>query len=179
MDVALQREIDDSRQAGRNLAFAIQAGVPIQIIDCPFRLRHAEKCVATGQVAVMRYFATDAEWVEKRGGGFGLLTMGLMGTAHMIGNANRKSEALRRATAQWRTVDQGRMWLTTERFAIQGAEWTNLWHEGVDMADCDGLAVELHLEGMPPTRLRISYADWWFVMMQWVGFGHLVMPPSG
>ena len=124
----------------------------------------------------MQYVGADVEWTEKHGGGWGIGSILVMGTAHAIANSSRKAEAMRQAAPRWRMVDQGRMWLTNERFAIQASEWINLWHENQNMSHCDGLAIELHFDGMPPTRLRTAYADWWYVMMQWIAFEVLTMP---
>jgi hypothetical protein len=176
MNDTLPREVYDSREAGRNLALAIQQGTPIHTIPCPIRLRSGEQCVGTSQVGLMQDVGANVDWTEKHGGGWGLGSILFMGAANAIGNSARKASAMRQAAAQWRMVDQGRMWLTNERFAIQGSEWINLWHENVNMSQCDGLTIELHYDGMPPTRLRMAYADWWYVMMQWIGFHVLTMP---
>ena len=176
MKQALEREAYDSRQAGRSLAYAIQHGAPIHTIPCPIRLGPDEQCVGTGPVSLLQYVGADVQWTEKHGGGWGLGSILVMGAANAIGNSSRKAAAMRQAAVQWRVVDQGRMWLTNQRFAVQASEWINLWHENVNMSCCDGLAIELHFDGMPPTRLRMPYADWWYVMMQWVGFSVLTFP---
>ena len=79
MSKALPQEVSESRQAGRDLALAIQQGAPIQTIACPIRLRQGEQCVGTTQVGLMQYVGTDAQWTEKRGGGWGLGSILFMG----------------------------------------------------------------------------------------------------
>ena len=175
--VGPQRQIDDSRRAGRGLATAFQRGVPIHCISAPIRLQPGEHCVATQRVQLMQFVGTDASWTETRGGGWGLGTMLLMGTVNTIGNSHRKAKALQEAAPQWRVVGGGQMWLTDRRFAIAASEWVNLWHEDLNSATCDGLSIEAHYPGMPPNRLVLPYADWWYVMLHWITFAEIVFPP--
>lgn len=172
------QEINDSRVAGRQLTAAIQRGEPIHTIACPMRLQPGEHCVGTSQVGLMQFVGADVTWTEKRGGGWGIGSMLVMGAVNAVGNSRRETEARRKAAPQWRLVDTGQMWLTNVRFAVQGSEWINLWHENIDATNCDGLSIEVHYAGMPPTRIRINYADWWFVMLNWVAFAEVKLPPE-
>ena len=172
------QEINDSRVAGRQLTAAIQRGVPIHTIACPMRLQFGEHCVGTSHVGLMQFVGADVTWTEKHGGGWGIGSMLVMGAVNAAGNSRRQAEARRQATAQWRLVDNGQMWLTNLRLAIQASEWTNLWHEDINATSCDGLAIELNYPGMPPTRIRVNYADWWFVMLNWVAFSEVKLPPE-
>src|SRR4051812_30078817 len=68
----LERQIQRSRHAGRELALAIQEGYQITPVDCPIRLRSGEVCVGTTNATLLQHIATEAQWTEKRGGGWGL-----------------------------------------------------------------------------------------------------------
>jgi hypothetical protein len=176
MKSGIQRELEESRTAGRELALAIKNGTDIPTVPCPIRLQPGERCFGAGDVGVMQHLSAEVEWTQKRGGGWGIGSMLVMGAANAVGNSSRKAAARRQAAPQWRPVDRGPMWLTNQRFAIQGSNWIDLWHTNVNLSQCDGLTIELHLSGLPPTRLRTSFADWWYVMFQWVAFGILTMP---
>jgi hypothetical protein len=44
-------------------------------------------------------------------------------------------------------------------------------------ADCDGIAIQVYLQGCPPMRLQMPQPDYWFVMFNKLAFDRLVLPP--
>jgi hypothetical protein len=76
-------------------------------------------------------------------------------------------------------ADQGQLFITNRRFAIQGArQWIDLWYQNIRMAECNSRAIELEMSGSPRTALEIPSADYWFVMFNKLAYDRIVMPPE-
>jgi hypothetical protein len=88
-------------------------------------------------------------------------------TSNILGNQARKAKAAREAAPQWRLVDQGTLYLTNRRFAVQGqVQWHDLWFQHVRISDCDGQIIRLEMSGSPPTALEILGPDYWLRHVQ-------------
>lgn len=71
-------------------------------------------------------------------------------TARAFGAIRRQLSELaaRHAMAQWRPIDEGRVFVTNRRFAVQGSQqWNDIWYGSIRMSDCDSLAILIHLDG--------------------------------
>lgn len=120
------------------------------------------------------------DYLHKSGGYYGGGVVGLIALrgASAIGNSRRRSAAAREAAAQWRVVDRGRIFLTSQRFSIQGESgWKDIWFGGVRMSDCDSVSIALEVDGWPSTRLEMPYPDYWFVLFRKLAYNRVMMPP--
>lgn len=181
--------VRESRLLGRELAGAFNRGVEPKAVDVPMALRRDEFCFGHSGVLLLYYTEAEAAYLKKSGGyvigsspgGFalGALFSAAKFTTNVVGNQVRKSRAAREAAAQWRPVDQGTLYLTNRRFAVQGqAQWHDLWFDDIRMSDCDGRIIRLEMVGSPPLGVQVPGPDWWFVMFNKLAYGRVVMPPD-
>ena len=92
----------------------------------------------------------------------------------------RKARAVREAAPQgWHPVDQGMLYLTNRRFAMQGqVQWHDLWFVHIHMSCCDSRTIQLKMSGSPPAALKVHGPDWWFVMFNKLAYDRVVNPPD-
>lgn len=175
----------DSRKAGRELAHAFNQGAQPQEVSVGIVLPAGEFCVGVTAGSVLEWAESEGQYTKKSGGymfgggGFGMAFNAARLTANVMGNSIRKSNAGHEAAFQWRPLDQGRLFVTNRRFAIQGAgQWIDLWYDNIRMADCNGRAIELEMSGSPRTALEMPTPDYWFVMFNKLAYDRIVMPPE-
>ncbi|MEU4540574.1 hypothetical protein AB0G15_37620 [Streptosporangium sp. NPDC023825] len=175
--------------AGRGLALAFSRGLQPQAVDARMALHRDEFCVGQTPILLLCFTEAEAEYLRKSGGyvvggspgGFVLGSMYSAArlTGNIVGNRMRKAKAAREAAAQWRPVDQGTLYLTNRRFAVQGqSQWRDLWFENIRMSDCDGHAIRLEMSGSPSTALQVHNPDYWFVMFNKLAYDKVVTPPD-
>jgi hypothetical protein len=161
------------------LTDSLESGWEPPEISVPMRMDPGERCFAQAPVTVARYFATDAEWTQKRYG-FSLdpMVVGLkMVTA--VGNSWRKSRAKRKATAQWRSVGRGTVFLTDRRLMIRHDEgWASFWFNAIMETHHDRDGITIEGEDMEPTRLAVPDVDYYFVLFYWFAFGKVFRPQN-
>lgn len=175
----------ESRKAGRELAQAFNQGAQPQEVPVGIVLPAGEFCVGVTAGSVLEWADSEGQYMKKSGGyvfgggGFGMAFNAARLTTNVMGNSIRKARAGREATFQWRPLDQGRLFVTNRRFAIQGAsQWIDLWYQDIRMADCNGRAIELEMSGSPRTALEIPVPDYWFVMFNKLAYDRIVMAPE-
>jgi hypothetical protein len=173
-------EINESRRSGRELALALQAGADPAPVAVRLALNAGELCYGSTPVQLLQWLEGDDSYVHKSGGYYGGGMVGLLAlrTATAIGNGRRRAAAARAGMAQWRPVEQGQLFVTNRRFAIQGSRgWDDIWYPSVRMSECDGMGIHLELQGWPRTVLRIPFADYWFVLFHKLAYDTVMMPP--
>ena len=175
----------ESRKAGRELAHAFNQGAQPQAISTSIVLPAGEFCVGVTAGSVLEWADSEGQYVKKGGGyvfgggGFGIAFNAARLTGNVMGNSIRKARAGREAAFQWRPLDQGQLYVTSRRFAVQGVrQWIDLWYQDIRMADCNGRAIELEMSGSPRTALEIPAPDHWFVMFNKLAYDRIVMPPE-
>ena len=175
----------ESRKAGRELADALNQGAQPQEVPAGIALPAGEFCVGITGGSVLGWADSEGQYMKKSGGyvlglsGFALAFNAVRLTTNAVGNGVRKAQAGREGAFQWRPLDQGRVFVTNRRFAIQGAhQWIDLWYQDIRMADCNGRAIELEMTGSPRTALVIPVPDYWFVMFHKLAYDRVVMPPD-
>jgi len=175
----------ESRKAGRELAHAFNQGAQPQAISTSIVLPAGEFCVGVTAGSVLEWADSEGQYVKKGGGyvfgggGFGIAFNAARLTGNVMGNSIRKARAGREAAFQWRPLDQGQLYVTNRRFAVQGVrQWIDLWYQDIRMADCNGRAIELEMSGRPRTALEIPAPDYWFVMFSKLAYDRIVMPPE-
>jgi len=172
-------QVNVSRAAARRLTAALAAGQRPQAIQVPFRLSDNETCYAQGPAQIWQFLEGDGTYVHKSRGGFGLVGLALVaGTA--VGNNARRSRASREAVPRFRPVDQGTMYLTDRRFVIQGqTQWTDIWHENIRVANCDGNSITFELSGAPPMQLHIWPIDYHYALFHYLAYNDIIsIPPD-
>ncbi|MEU4835720.1 hypothetical protein [Streptosporangium sp. NPDC023615] len=181
--------VRESRAAGRELAHAFGRGVRPQAVDARMVLDRDEFCVGQVPAVVLLLTDAEAEYVRKSGGYvlggspaglvLGSMFSAARFTSNVVGNRMRKARAAREAAPQWRPADEGTLYLTNRRFAVQGRlQWHDLWFEHIRMSDCDGLTIRLELSGSPSTMLEVPHPDYWFVMFNKLAYDKVVVPPG-
>lgn len=175
----------ESRKAGRELAHAFNQGAQPQEVSAGIVLPAGEFCVGVTTGSILEWADSEGQYMKKGGGyligggGFGMAFNAARLTTNVMGNSIRKARAGREAAFQWRPLDQGRLFVTNHRFAIQGArQWIDLWYQDIRTADCNGRAIELEMSGSPRTALEIPTPDYWFVMFSKLAYDRVVMPPE-
>ena len=168
----------ESRAEGRKLTEALsKAGSQIQ---SPFRSSCSGGKAATRTTArrLWQYLEGDGTYIHKSRRRFRPAGGGpRAGTA--IGNSARKSSAAREAAARFRPVDQGQLYLTDRRFAVQGqAQWTDLWFDELRMSSCDGSSITLHMSGLPPMQMHTWPIDYYFALFHFLSTGNIIQIPA-
>jgi hypothetical protein len=164
--------------SARQLVEALSRGWRPSPIGVPLHLPEGERCFTREQVEVFQFTEGEASYTHKSTAGYGLMGLA-MATATHAGNKRRARRALRQAEARFRKVDEGTMYLTNRRFAIQGkGQWVDLWFDSIRMSNCDGEAIELQLANNAPLALRVWPADYHFALFRWLAHGELVQPPQ-
>lgn len=175
---------------GHELAQAFLRGEQPRQIQVRFNLNPGEFCVADLPVEVYQQVAAgDGSYMKKRGGYIiggspgGMVAGGMFSAAKLAvnvgGNQIRKQRARRDATVQWRQVESGRLFMTSERLAVKGSNtWLDLWYENLAMSERNGQFLELHTSGDIPLRLEITELDYWFVMFNKLAYDRVDIPPA-
>jgi hypothetical protein len=164
--------------AARQLVEALSSGWRPSPIGVPLHMPPGEFCYGQERVEIFQFMEGEAVYTHKSTMGFGLMGLAAAVTT-TAGNKRRARRAMRKAEARFRKVDQGRMFLTNRRFALQGdSQWSDLWFDGIRMSSCDGEAIELHMANNPPLALRVWPADYHFAMFRWLAHGELVQLPQ-
>lgn len=167
-----------SLNEARNLTQALGSGWRPSALTVPIHLRPGEVCYAHGPAQVLQYLEGDGTYVHKSRAGFGMLGLAVVvGTA--IGNKARASRAAQRAAPQFRQVDDGPLYLTDMRFAIQGrTQWIDLWHENIRMSSCDSDSISLDIADLPPIKLRIWPVDYYFALFRFLAHNEILQIPA-
>ena len=164
----------ESLEAARQLVQALNSGWRPSPLTVPVHLYPEEFCVFREKVEIFQFMEGEGVYTHKSSWGTGVLGLTLAATT-AAGNRRRARKAAREMEARFRKVDDGIMFLTNRRFALQGdLQWTDLWFEGIRMSNCDGEAIELQLANSPPLALRVWPADYHFAMFRWLAYGELV-----
>jgi hypothetical protein len=183
------RLAQESRQAAQALAEAFRRGVQPQAVDVRMALQPGEYCTGYVPVTVLQYLAADTSWTKKGGGYviggspaglvFGGAYSALKFGSNVVGNQLRKAKAAREAAAQWRPVEGGTVYITSERFAVQGqTQWFDIWYGDVRVSDCTELGLQLELSNQPPTVLQVPAPEYWFVMFNKLAYDKVVDTPA-
>jgi hypothetical protein len=163
----------DSRTTGQELVASLRSGWRPTPMEPPFRVEPGEVCYSAHDVQVLQSLEGDGAWVKKRTYGIGLIPFAMM-AGNAVGNSARKRAAARDAQAVFRPVDGGRLFVTSERLAIQGHQWIDVWYRNIRNSYCDEGAITLELSGSSPVQLRTWPAYWVFAMMRFVAWGEVV-----
>lgn len=171
-------QIKQSRAEARKLTSQMSAGWSPPAISVPIRLQPGENCYAQGPAQVWQYLEGDGTYVHKSRGGFGMLGLAVVaGTA--IGNKARATRAARESAAQFRPIDQGALYLTDRRFAVQGQrQWIDLWFENIRMSSCDGSGITFHVADVPPVQLHVWPIDYYFAMFHFLAYKDIIQIPA-
>lgn len=175
-----QASVDDSRRAGRELFDAFRSGAQPTPVATSLSVQYSEFCVGEVPVTVVQWATGDGNYVHKSGGywGGGLVGLVALRSANAIGNARRRGRAEREAQGRWEQVDTGLLILTNKRFAIRGSQPVDMWFQYIQSVDCDGLALQVQVQGWSPMRLTIPRPDYWHVMFNKVAYDRLILPPQ-
>jgi len=172
-------QIKESRAEARRLTEGLSNGWRPEPIRTPIQLQPNERCYAHSNAQLWQYLEGDGSYIHKSRGGFGLLGMALV-AGTVAGNSARKKQAAREAAPKFRPADQGHLFLTDMRFAIQGQmQWIDLWYENIRMSSCDGTSITLHIADLPPTQLHVWPIDYYFALYHFLANGDIIeIPPD-
>jgi hypothetical protein len=171
-------QVKASRAEARKLAAALAAGQRPPAITVPFRLSHGETCYGQGAAQLWQFLEGEGTYVHKSRGGFGLVGLAAVaGTA--AGNRARRSRAAREAAPRFRPVDEGTVYLTDQRFVLQGRmQWSDFWHQNVRIATCDGTSITFEVSGAPPIQLHVWPIDYYYALFHYLAYNDIIQIPS-
>lgn len=171
-------QMQESRAEGRKLTEALAKGWRPDPVSVPLQLQRGESCYAYNSAQIWQYLEGDGTYIHKSRGGFGLMGAALVaGTA--LGNSARKSKAAQEAAPRFRPVDQGQLYLTDRRFAMQGQmQWTDIWFDDIRMSSCDDSSITLQLSGLPATQLHTWPIDYYFALFYFLSNGNIIQIPE-
>lgn len=169
-------QVRASRAEGRRLTAALAAGHQLAPVKVPFRLSQGEVCYARGQAQLWQWMEGDGTYIHRSGGGFGLIGLAIV-ASNAAGNRTRRSRAMREAAPRFRLVDQGVVYLTSERFVFQGAEWSDIWYHSVRVPSCNGTCITFELSGAPPTQLHVWPIDYFFALFHYLAYNEIIQIP--
>lgn len=170
-------QVKASRAEARKLIEDLAGGQRPTAVTVPFRLSQGETCYARGDAQIWQFLEGDGTYTHKSRGGFGLVGLAVVaGTA--AGNRSRRSRAAQEAAARFRPVDEGALYLTDQRFVLQGrTQWTDFWHENVRVATCDGTAITFELSGTPPIQVHVWPIDYYFALFHFLAYNDIIQIP--
>lgn len=173
-----QAQMAESRAEARKLTEALTNGWRPKPMAVPLQLQRGESCFAHNDAQLWQYLEGDDTYIHKSRIGFGLLGAAVVaGTA--IGNSARKSRAARESAVRFRPVDQGHLYLTDRRFALQGQyQWFDIWFDHIRMSSCDGTSITLQLSGQAPTQLHTWPIDYFFALFHFLSNGNIIQIPT-
>ncbi len=171
-------QMQESRAEGRKLTEALAKGWRPDPVSVPLQLQRGESCYAYNSAQIWQYLEGDSTYIHKSRMGFGIMGAALVaGTA--LGNSARKSKAAKEAAPRFRPVDQGQLYLTDRRFAMQGqVQWTDIWFDDIRMSSCDGSSITLQLSGLPATQLHTWPIDYYFALFHFLSVGSIIQIPE-
>lgn len=172
------KHVESSRAEGRKLAAALTNGWRPPALKVPIQLQPGENCYAHSQVQLWQFLEGDGSYVHKTR--FGLSVVGLtMAAGTAVGNSARKARAAREAAPKFRPVDEGILYLTDIRFAIQGKmQWTDLWYEDIRMISCNSASMTIHASSIPPIQLYAWPIDNFFMLYHFLANHNIIAVPS-
>lgn len=166
-----------SRAEGRKLITSLTAGQRPPIQTVPVRLSPGEACYAQGPAQLWQFLEGDGSYVHKSRGGFGLLGLAMVAST-AAGNRARRSRAEQEAAPRFRLVDQGTVYLTDQRFLLQGqSQWTDVWHQNVRVSVCDSSTITFEGSGAPPMKLHVWPIDYYFVLFRFLAYNEIIQIP--
>jgi hypothetical protein len=170
-------QVKASRIEGQKLVDALAAGRRPPAITVPFRLGEGETCYAQGPAQLWQFLEGDGTYLHKSRGGFGLVGIAVVaGTA--AGNSARRARAAQEAAPRFRPVDEGTVYLTDQRFVLQGnVQWTDLWHQNIRVATCDGSCITFEISGAPPLQLYVWPIDYYFALFHFLAYKDIIRIP--
>ena len=72
----------------------------------------------------------------------------------------------------------GNIYLTDQRFVLQGnVQWTDLWHQNVRVATCDGSCITFEISGAPPIQLYVWPIDYYFALFHFLAYKDIIRIP--
>ena len=170
-------QVKASRAEGQKLRAALAAGHLPPAMTVPFRLGYGEICYVQGPAQLCEFLEGDGTYIHKSRAGFGLVGLAIV-AATAVGNSTRRSRAARKDAPRFRLVDRGTIYLTDQRFVLQGrTQWSDFWHQNVRMATCDGSSITFHISGAPPIRLHIWPIDYYFVLFHYLAYNDIIQIP--
>jgi hypothetical protein len=93
----------------------------------------------------------------------------------LLYNAHQRNLAERAAAIQWRTINEGAVFLTNRRICLQGrVTWVDLDYEAVRSLEALPDGVVLHQSGRPPLKLVTSWLEYFYVMLSSLALGRKV-----
>jgi hypothetical protein len=150
-------------------------------VSVSFPLQPGETCVGTVDADVEQWLEGDGAYTKKYvawAGGLPGLAIG--GAINAVGNSRRKAAAAREAAERWRLIGSYRVYVTTQRIAIEGgSEWHEIWLQDLRRLERTETALELQTVGQPPTRLHAAPTAYWYVLLRRLAFNELPSSQAG
>lgn len=162
--------------AAHRLSEALRAGSRPQPIASGIALGPGEAVYAHAGVQILQH--TGAQVAHSRGGFLALgnpMLMAATVAGSVLYNRHSRKKAEARAAPQWRPVDDGLMYLTNSRIALQArSAWIDLPYSAMRATHCDADGLVVYWNGEPPVMLRTWCPGWHYVLMRFLAYGEIV-----
>jgi hypothetical protein len=175
---SLSQQVKASRAEGRKLSESLTGGWRPSGQKVPIQLRPGEQCYAHGPAQLWQYLEGDGTYVHKTRFGFSALGVA-MAAGTVVGNSVRKSRAAREAAARFRPVDEGTLYLTDMRLAMQGKmQWYDIWFEDIRSVECNSTCITIQSAGNPPVQLYVWPVDYYYVLYHFIAYHNIIEVPA-
>ncbi len=169
-------EVADALVAASRLSRFLAAGGQPDTIGGPIPLFEGERLYSI-QPFTLYEFAGRAVTYNRTWVGIGtplMFAATLGGTALL--NYSRKQRAIRESAAQWRPINQGMAFLTSERFGLQGIYgWNDIHFRAIrnsDLAPYEGIV--LFLDGRSALKLVLRWPEYHVLLFQYLAYRNVI-----
>lgn len=109
------------------------------------------------------------------GVGSPLMFTATLGMSALV-NHSRKMRAQAEAAATWRQVNHGTVYLTNQRFALQGVfGWKDVYFGAIRNSYLQPFeGIVLFLDGANPLKVTMPWAEYHFLLFQFLAYGYVV-----
>lgn len=160
----------------KRLSDHLHRGGHLEELASPIPLFAGEALFSKVPFAVSEFSGRDAyynqTWV---GVGTPLMFAATLGVSAMANQA-RKRRARAEAAPQWRQLNQGVLYMTNQRLAMQGAlGWWDVHLGSIrnsDVVPGDGMV--LFLDGSNPMKVSMPWPEWHFVLFHYLAYGRVL-----
>lgn len=162
--------------AASGLSEALRAGSRPQPIASDIVVGPGEAVYAHAGVQILQH--TGAQVSYSRGGFLAVgnpMVMAATLAGSALYNRHNRRKAVAQAAPQWRHLDEGIMYLTNARIALQGRTgWVDVSYPALRATHCDGEGLIVYVNAEPPFKLQTWCPGWYYALLRYLAYGEIV-----
>lgn len=170
---------DDAYLGAANLSARLQKGMKLHPIKVAIPLQEGEDVFFSERFLQYSFAKSNVTYNRGYFAAFGSpvwLAASLGGSA--LYNNYQRNKAAAQAAAQWRTVDQGLIHVTSLRICLQGQlAWTDIPLSAVRAVDALPDGVVVHREGQAPIKIATATVAYLHVLLSFLVTGQAIDVP--